>query len=190
MFFFGKKKSKSSAATCEQSQKSSCSCHPESAEIRPSADGLQTSVANLSRQLGRRLVIVGVCWGNEAHMVGLDSIFNIKGYLNDPGLEAYAEFETHNLRAIEKLDDAVRACVELKPDVVIVSRIPAKPELLIDDLDQFAAAIERAIPRSQQFYKMCVSPRVTNDEAKKLGYCAGFGAGTVPSEVVQVIVSQ
>ena len=187
MFFFGKKKSQNNKSSCEQPGVSG-SCPTAPRVVKDAVKNIQDSVADLSRQLGRRLIIAGACWGTETHMVGLDSIFNVKGYLGDPGLEAYSEFETHNLRALEKLDDVVRACAALKPDVVIVSRIPQKPELLNDDLKQFEAAIERAIPRTQKFYKMCVSPRITNDEAIKLHYDAGFGAGTMPSEVVKEAV--
>src|SRR6185369_12182405 len=43
--------------------------------------------AEISRRFGRRLIVLGCALESDAHTVGLDAIFNMKGFAGDYGLE-------------------------------------------------------------------------------------------------------
>ena len=55
--------------------------------------------AEIARRFGRRLVVLGCALESDAHTVGLDAIFNMKGFAGDYGLERYHGFDARNLGA-------------------------------------------------------------------------------------------
>jgi beta-lysine 5,6-aminomutase beta subunit len=142
---------------------------------------------DIAKQLGRRIIIAGVCWGAEAHKMLLDPLFTLKGYLGDPGLEAYAGFEVMQIKPSEQADDLIRACVETKADVVVVARVAASSEVLASDLKSFVEGLNRAGGAQHKFIKIAISPKLTNEEARAVGFEAGFGTGTLPSQLIGVI---
>jgi len=42
------------------------------------------------------MVVVGGCIGIDVYMVGIDVIFNIKGFVGEKGLEYYCELKVVN----------------------------------------------------------------------------------------------
>lgn len=142
---------------------------------------------DIAKQLGRRIIIAGVCWGAEAHKMLLDPLFTLKGYLGDPGLEAYAGFEVIQFKPSERVEDLIRACVEKKADVVVVARVTASNETLISDLKFFVEGLNQAGGVQHKFIKVAISPKLTNEEARSIGFEAGFGTGTMPSQLIGVI---
>ncbi|HEY4231618.1 MAG TPA: OAM dimerization domain-containing protein, partial [Thermoanaerobaculia bacterium] len=49
--------------------------------------------AEIARRFGRRLIVLGCALESDAHTVGLDAIFNMKGFAGDYGLERYHGFD-------------------------------------------------------------------------------------------------
>ena len=62
----------------------------------------------IKTKIGRKVIIVGATTGFDAHTVGLDAMFNMKGYKGDYGLERYPMIEAHNLGAQVLNEDLLR----------------------------------------------------------------------------------
>ena len=137
-------------------------------------------------QLGRKVVVVGACTGSDAHTVGIDAILNMKGYAGDKGLEAYPWFDAHNLGA--QVDNAalLASAKQLNADAVLVSQIMTQRDLHIENSQQLIELARRNGMRELLF--LLGGPRIDHKLARELGYDAGFGPGTKPSQVASYIV--
>ena len=140
--------------------------------------------------LKRRLVIVGATTGHDAHTVGLDAILNLKGYDGDPGLERYPCFKVHNLRSQVDNSQLVEKAVELKADVLLISKLVTQRGQHLTDLKDLLPMLKQNKKVSPHLLKIVGGPRLTHAQAVKLGFDAGFGPGTMPSEVASFIVQQ
>ncbi len=137
-------------------------------------------------RIGRKLRIAGACIGTDAHTVGIDAILNMKGYKGDYGLERYHEFETFNLGSQVAVDDLVRFVKEKQIDAVLASQIVTQKGSDIANFTALAELLEAEGLRDR-IVLCCGGPRVTNLMASELGYDAGFGRGTLPSEVAAFV---
>jgi beta-lysine 5,6-aminomutase beta subunit len=137
-------------------------------------------------KIGRKVVVVGACTGSDAHTVGIDAILNMKGYAGDKGLEAYPWFDAHNLGA--QVDNAalLTRAKELGADAVLVSQVMTQRDLHIDNSRQLIELARRNGMRDLLF--LLGGPRIDHKLARELGYDAGFGPGTKPSQVASYIV--
>jgi beta-lysine 5,6-aminomutase beta subunit len=137
-------------------------------------------------ELGRKVVVVGACTGSDAHTVGIDAIINMKGYAGDKGLEAYPWFDAHNLGA--QVDNAalLARAKELGADAILVSQVMTQRDLHIENSQQLIELARRAGMRRLLF--LLGGPRIDHKLARELGYDAGFGPGTRPSQVASYIV--
>ena len=137
-------------------------------------------------ELGRKVVVVGACTGSDAHTVGIDAILNMKGYAGDKGLEAYPWFDAYNLGA--QVDNAalLARAKELRADAVLVSQIMTQRDLHIENSQQLIELARKAGMRDLLF--LLGGPRIDHKLARELGYDAGFGPGTKPSQVASYIV--
>jgi beta-lysine 5,6-aminomutase beta subunit len=137
-------------------------------------------------QLARKVVVVGACTGSDAHTVGIDAILNMKGYAGDKGLEAYPWFDAHNLGA--QVDNAalLARAKELGADAILVSQIMTQRDLHIENSQQLIELARRSGMRNLLF--LLGGPRIDHKLARELGYDAGFGPGTKPSQVASYIV--
>ena len=142
--------------------------------------------ALLRERFGRGVRVLGACIGTDAHTVGIDAILSMKGYKGDYGLERYAMFEIFNLGAQVPVEDLVRAAREHDADVILASQVVTQKG---SDVRNFTALAERleAEGLRERVLLLCGGPRVTNLLAAELGYDAGFGRGTLPSEVATFI---
>lgn len=138
---------------------------------------------------GRKIIVVGACIGSDAHTVGIDAIFNMKGFAHDWGFERYPWMEAHNLRAQVAVEELAKKVVELKADAVLVSRIVTQRDEHITELKKFLEALKN-MECPKHLIKICGGPRLTHQEAKSWGYDAGFGPGTKPSQVASFIVQE
>ncbi len=142
----------------------------------------------LAKTLGRKIVVVGACTGSDAHTVGIDAILNYKGFRGEKGLESYKAFDAHNLGAqVENSELSLRARA-LGADVILVSQIITQRDCHKDN----GRALVELI--TEQGYRDRVlllfgGPRIDNKLARSLGFDAGFGPGTTPTEVAAYIVS-
>ena len=139
-------------------------------------------------QLHRKIVVVGACTGSDAHTVGIDAILNMKGYAGDKGLEAYPWFDAYNLGA--QVDNAalLTRARELSADAVLVSQIITQRDVHKDNSQQLIELARKQGMRGLLF--LLGGPRIDHKLARELGYDAGFGPGTRPSQVASFIVQE
>jgi beta-lysine 5,6-aminomutase beta subunit len=137
-------------------------------------------------KLGRKVVVVGACTGSDAHTVGIDAILNMKGFAGDKGLEAYPWIDAYNLGA--QVDNAalLTRARELNADAVLVSQIMTQRDLHIDNSQQLIDLARKQNQRGMLF--LLGGPRIDHKLASELGFDAGFGPGTKPSQVASYIV--
>lgn len=144
----------------------------------------------LKEKIGRKIVVLGACIGTDAHTVGIDAIFNMKGYMGSYGLERYPTMEAVNLRAQVDTKDLVKYVVEKKADAVLVSRVVTQRDSHITEFKKFLAELSEASGVAPHLIKICGGPRVTHKQAAEIGYDAGFGPGTLPSQVASYIATE
>ncbi len=145
--------------------------------------------ALLEERIGRKVRVAGACIGTDAHTVGIDAILNMKGYQGDYGLERYKMFETYNLGSQVSVEDLVRFTKEKKIDALLASQVVTQKG---SDVKNFTALVEllEAEGLRDNVILCCGGPRMTSLLATELGYDAGFGRGTLPSEVAAFIATR
>jgi beta-lysine 5,6-aminomutase beta subunit len=142
--------------------------------------------AYVNERIGRKVRVAGACIGTDAHTVGIDAILNMKGYKGDYGLERYHSFETFNLGSQVSPEDLVRYAKEHKIDALLASQVVTQKGSDIKNFTELGELLEAEGLRDRVVL-ICGGPRVTNLMASELGYDAGFGRGTLPSEVAAFI---
>jgi beta-lysine 5,6-aminomutase beta subunit len=140
----------------------------------------------LRTRVGRKVRVAGACIGTDAHTVGIDAILNMKGYKGDYGLERYAGFEVFNLGSQVAVEELARFTAAHAIDVLLVSQVVTQKGSDITNFTALAELLEAERLR-ESVLLIAGGPRVTNLLAAELGYDAGFGRGTLPSEVATFI---
>jgi beta-lysine 5,6-aminomutase beta subunit len=141
----------------------------------------------IEERIGRRLVVFGACTGTDTHTVGIDAILNMKGYSGDYGLERYPWFEAFNLGSQVPNDELIRRGIEKQADAILVSQVVTQRDVHKDNSRQFIEAAKRAGVYGKMLL-LLGGPRVDHKLATELGFDAGFGPGTKPSDVANFIV--
>lgn len=137
-------------------------------------------------QLGRKIVVVGGCTGTDAHAVGIDAIMNMKGYNGDYGLERYSMFDALNMGSQVQNEAILSKALELGADAILVSQIVTQRDVHKDNSRQLVDLIaERGL--QGRFILLLGGPRIDHKLALELGYDAGFGPGTKPSDVANFL---
>ena len=136
---------------------------------------------------GRPIRVLGACTGDDAHTVGIDAILNIKGWRGDKGLESYHCFVVKNLGAQVQNDRLLDVVREWRADVVLVSQIVTQKDCHRSNLAALIDLAEAEELREHVVY-LCGGPRLSHPVALELGFDAGFGPGTVPSDVAGFLV--
>lgn len=145
--------------------------------------------AEIARRFGRRLVVLGCALESDAHTVGLDAIFNPKGFAGDPGLERYRGFDARNLGAQVSVETLVRTVRETAADAVLVSATVTQNEIHVRHLTDLADMLEAEHLRDALVI-VAGGARVDHALAKELGFDAGFGPGTTPSRVAGFLLEE
>ena len=145
--------------------------------------------AFVRERIGRKVRVAGACIGTDAHTVGIDAILNMKGYKGDYGLERYKEFETFNLGSQVSVEDLGAFVRDEKIDAVLASQVVTQKGSDIANFTALAELIEAEGIR-ERVLLIAGGPRVTNLLATELGYDAGFGRGTLPSEVAAFVAQR
>jgi beta-lysine 5,6-aminomutase beta subunit len=145
--------------------------------------------ALVTERIGRKIRVAGACIGTDAHTVGIDAILNMKGYKGDYGMERYKTFEVHNLGSQVSVEEFVRFAKEKQIDALLASQVVTQKGSDIKNFTALAELLEAEGLRDRVVL-CCGGPRVTNLMATELGYDAGFGRGTVPSEVAAFIAAR
>jgi beta-lysine 5,6-aminomutase beta subunit len=141
------------------------------------------------REVGRRIVVLGACTGSDAHAVGIDAIMNMKGFAGDYGLERYHCFEATNLGAQVENTALAAAAVERGADAVLVSQVVTQRDVHRDNARRLVDELER-LGRRREVILLLGGPRIDQKLALELGYDAGFGPGTKPSDVANWLVGE
>lgn len=141
------------------------------------------------REIGRRLVVLGACTGSDAHAVGIDAIMNMKGFAGDYGLERYPCFEAVNLGAQVENVALAREVVARGADAVLVSQVVTQRDVHRDNARRLVDELTR-LGRRSQVILLLGGPRIDHKLALELGYDAGFGPGTKPSDVANYLVGE
>jgi beta-lysine 5,6-aminomutase beta subunit len=156
-------------------------------ELKAASLSREEMEARVGARLGRKIVVVGACTGSDAHTVGIDAVLNYKGYAGDKGLESYRCFEAHNLGAqVENQELAARARA-LSADAILVSQVVTQRNCHKEN----AAALEQIIRQGgwrERVILLLGGPRIDHKLALELGFDAGFGPGTKPSDVATYLV--
>jgi beta-lysine 5,6-aminomutase beta subunit len=140
-------------------------------------------------RIKRKLVIIGATTGFDAHTVGIDAMFNMKGYKGDYGLERYPWIEAHNLGAQVLNEDLLRIAAEKKADAILVSQIVDEKGVHINNLKEMTRIAEEKGLRDKYIF-VCGGPRLNHPIAVECGLDAGFGPGTLPSHVASYVVDE
>ena len=143
----------------------------------------------IARRFRRRLVVLGCALESDAHTVGIDAIFNPKGFAGDYGLERYTGFDARNLGAQVPIGKLVRIVRETKADAVLVSATVTQNEIHVRHLTNLANMLEAEHLRDA-IVLVAGGARVDHALAKELGYDAGFGPGTTPSRAAAFLLEE
>jgi beta-lysine 5,6-aminomutase beta subunit len=142
----------------------------------------------MARHLEEPIVVIGAATGADAHTVGIDAIMNMKGYGGDYGLERYPLFKAVNLRSQLTNEQLIEKAIELKADAILISQVVTQRDSHLKNLKEFKSLLQRE-KRLQKHVMMIIGgPRLDHPMALKLGFDAGFGPGTKPSQVASFIV--
>jgi len=141
----------------------------------------------IKARLGRKIIVVGACTGSDAHTVGIDAILNYKGYGGDKGLESYKGFESFNLGAQVENEQLAERARALNADVVLVSQIITQRNCHKENALAFVDLVKKQGFRDKVIL-LLGGPRIDHKLALELGYDAGFGPGTKPSDVASYVV--
>ncbi len=161
--------------------------------VAPTARALAMSMdeidAFVRERIGRKIRVAGACIGTDAHTVGIDAILNMKGYKGDYGLERYKEFETFNLGSQVSVEELAQFAKDERIDALLASQVVTQKGSDIANFTALAELLEAEGVRDSVLL-IAGGPRVTNLLATELGYDAGFGRGTVPSDVAAFVAQR
>ncbi len=141
----------------------------------------------IEEKIGRRVIVFGACTGSDTHTVGIDAILNMKGYAGDYGLERYPWFEVHNLGSQVPNGELVERARRQRADAILVSQVVTQREVHKENARHFIEAAKQAGIYGRSML-LLGGPRVDHRLALELGFDAGFGPGTRPSDVANFIV--
>jgi beta-lysine 5,6-aminomutase beta subunit len=145
--------------------------------------------AEIERRFGSRLVVLGCALESDAHTVGIDAIFNPKGFAGDPGLERYRGFDARNLGAQVPVDRLVRLAREWNADALLESATVTQNEIHVRHLTDLVDMLEAERLRDR-LVLVAGGARVDHALAKELGYDGGFGPGTTASRVAGFLLEE
>ncbi len=159
----------------------------EATEVKTEAWDYYQINKKIKEELNRKVAVVGASIGSDAHTVGIDAIMNMKGYDGNYGLERYPEMEAHNMGAQVPCEELLKRALETGAEAILVSQTVTQKDAHIRNFTEFIELLEAEGVRDR-FVLVAGGPRVTNDLAIELGYDAGFGPGSVPTDVATFIV--
>ncbi len=151
--------------------------------------GIKEVDAFVKKHFGRSIIILGASTGTDAHTVGIDAIFNMKGFAGHYGLERYGMIEAHNLGSQVKNEDIINRAVALNADAILVSQTVTQKNIHIKNLTKFIKILEEKGLR-KKYIVCCGGPRMSHELALRLGFDAGFGPGTFAEDVASFVVQK
>ncbi len=143
----------------------------------------------IDKQLGRRVTVIGAAIESDAHTVGIDAIFNAKGFAGNYGLERFPAFRALNLGAQVSCESLLRRAAAEQAEAILVSQVVTQKNVHVHNLTKLIELAEAEGVRDR--YLMVVGgPRISHAFAKELGYDAGFGPGSTAASVASFIAQE
>jgi beta-lysine 5,6-aminomutase beta subunit len=143
----------------------------------------------IEKKLGRHVIVIGAAIESDAHTVGIDAIFNAKGFAGNYGLERFPTFHSLNLGAQVSCEALLRRAEEERAEAILVSQVVTQKNVHIHNLTKLIELAEAEGVR-QRYLFIVGGPRISNTFAKELGYDAGFGPGSTATSVASYIAQE
>jgi beta-lysine 5,6-aminomutase beta subunit len=143
----------------------------------------------IEKQLGRQVTVIGAAIESDAHTVGIDAIFNAKGFSGNYGLERFPAFRALNLGAQVSCEALLRRAAEEQAEAILVSQVVTQKNVHIHNLTKLIELAEAEGMRDH-FLFVVGGPRISHAFAKELGYDAGFGPGSTATSVASYIAQE
>lgn len=147
----------------------------------------------IEQRLGRRVTVIGAAIESDAHTVGIDAIFNAKGFAGNYGLERFPAFRVLNLGAQVSCEALLRRAAVEQAEAILVSQVVTQKNVHIHNLTKLIELAEAEGIRDRYLF-IVGGPRISHAFAKELGYDAGFGPGSnadmVASYIAQELVAR
>jgi beta-lysine 5,6-aminomutase beta subunit len=143
----------------------------------------------IEKYLGRRVIVIGAAIESDAHTVGIDAIFNAKGFAGNYGLERFPTFRALNLGAQVSCEALLRRAEKERAEAILVSQVVTQKNVHIHNLTKLIELAEAEGVR-QRYLFIVGGPRISNAFAKELGYDAGFGPGSTAISVASYIAQE
>ena len=143
----------------------------------------------IEQRLGRRVTVIGAAIESDAHTVGIDAIFNAKGFAGNYGLERFPAFHALNLGAQVSCEALLRRAVAEQAEAILVSQVVTQKNVHIHNLTKLIELAEAEGVRDRYIF-IVGGPRISHAFAKELGYDAGFGPGSNAAMVASYIAQE
>jgi beta-lysine 5,6-aminomutase beta subunit len=143
----------------------------------------------IEKHLGRQVIVIGAAIESDAHTVGIDAIFNAKGFAGNYGLERFPTFCALNLGAQISCEALLRRAQQENAEAILVSQVVTQKNVHVHNLTKLIELAEAEGVR-QRYLFIVGGPRISNTFAKELGYDAGFGPGSTASSVASYIAQE
>ena len=143
----------------------------------------------IEKQLGRQVVVIGAAIESDAHTVGIDAIFNAKGFAGNYGLERFPAFHALNLGAQVSCEALLRRAAEERAEAILVSQVVTQKNVHIHNLTKLIELAEAEDVRDRYLF-VVGGPRISHAFAKELGYDAGFGPGSTANSVASYLAQE
>ena len=143
----------------------------------------------IEKSLGRRVTVIGAAIESDAHTVGIDAIFNAKGFAGNYGLERFPAFRTLNLGAQVSCEALLRRAAAEQAEAILVSQVVTQKNVHIHNLTKLIELAEAEDVRDRYLF-VVGGPRISHAFAKELGYDAGFGPGSTATTVASYLAQE
>jgi len=143
----------------------------------------------IEKRLGRQVTVIGAAIESDAHTVGIDAIFNAKGFAGNYGLERFPAFHALNLGAQVSCEALLRRAAAEKADAILVSQVVTQKNVHIHNLTPLIELAEAEGVRDRYLF-IVGGPRISHAFAKESGYDAGFGPGSNAAMVASYIAQE
>jgi len=143
----------------------------------------------IEKQLGRQVTVIGAAIESDAHTVGIDAIFNAKGFAGNYGLERFPAFHALNLGAQVSCEALLRRAAEERAEAILVSQVVTQKNVHVHNLTKLIELAEAEDVRDRYLF-VVGGPRISHAFAKELGYDAGFGPGSTANSVASYLAQE
>ena len=143
----------------------------------------------IEKRLGHQVTVIGAAIESDAHTVGIDAIFNAKGFAGNYGLERFPAFRALNLGAQVSCEALLRRAAAEGAEAILVSQVVTQKNVHIHNLTKLIELAEAEGVRDRYLF-IVGGPRISHAFAKEVGYDAGFGPGSNAAMVASYIAQE